>query len=144
MRARVFLLSTPSVTGSGSGVVLREDGLIITNYHVVSGAQNIQVVLSDGRRLEARTTASDPDDDLAVIKVDPGNKPLKAITMGNSDNLKVGEKVLAVGNPFGLGQTLTSGIVSMTGRTIKDNGKSSRTLSRPMRPLIRAIPEGPL
>ncbi len=123
-----FFCAVPSITGSGSGVVLREDGLIITNYHVVTGAQNIRVVLSDGRRLDARTTASDPNDDLAVIKVDPGDKPLKAITLGDSDKLRIGEKVLAVGNPFGLGQTLTSGIVSMTGRTIKDDRQVLRNL----------------
>ena len=122
--AEFFFCATPSATGSGSGVVLREDGLIITNSHVVSGAQNILVVLSDGRRLEASITASDPNDDLAVIKVDVGDKPLKAIMLGDSDKLKVGERVLAVGNPFGLGQTLTSGIVSMTGRTIKDDSES--------------------
>jgi len=116
-----FFCATPSIKGSGSGVVLREDGLIITNGHVVSGAQGIRVVLSDGRRLEARITASDPNDDLAVIKVDVGDKPLKAIVLGDSDTLKVGQRVLAVGNPFGLGQTLTSGVISMTGRTIRDH-----------------------
>jgi S1-C subfamily serine protease len=116
-----FFCATPSVTGSGSGVVLRHDGLIITNNHVVTGAQNIWAVLSDGRRLAARITASDPDDDLAMIKVDPGDKPLKAIGLGDSDSLRVGEKVLAVGNPFGLGQTLTAGVVSMTDRSIKND-----------------------
>ncbi|MGA2400400.1 MAG: trypsin-like peptidase domain-containing protein [Syntrophobacteraceae bacterium] len=126
--AEFFFCATPSVTGSGSGVVLREDGLIITNSHVVSGAQNILVVLSDGRRLEAAITAADPNDDLAVIKVDVGDKPLKAIVLGDSDKLKVGERVLAVGNPFGLGQTLTSGIVSMTGRTIRDDSKVLKNL----------------
>ncbi len=119
--AEFFFCATPSITGSGSGVVLREDGLIITNGHVVSGTQGIRVVLSDGRRLEARITASDPNDDLAVIKVDVGDKPLKAIVLGDSDTLKVGQRVLAVGNPFGLGQTLTSGVISMTGRTIRDH-----------------------
>ena len=119
--AEFFFCATPSIKGSGSGVVLREDGLIITNGHVVSGAQGIRVVLSDGRRLEARITASDPNDDLAVIKVDVGDKPLKAIALGDSDTLKVGQRVLAVGNPFGLGQTLTSGVISMTGRTIRDH-----------------------
>jgi putative serine protease PepD len=126
--AEFFYCATPSITGSGSGVVLREDGLIITNSHVVSGAQTIRVVLSDGRRLEARITASDPDDDLAVIKVDVGDKPLKAIALGDSDTLKVGQRVLAVGNPFGLGQTLTSGVVSMTGRTIRDHETVLRNL----------------
>jgi S1-C subfamily serine protease len=123
-----FFCAIPSVTGSGSGVVLREDGLIITNRHVVSGAQSIQVSLSDGRRLQAKITATDPNDDLAVIKVDVGDKPLKAIVLGDSRSLKVGQRVLAVGNPFGLGQTLTSGIVSMIGRTIKDQGQILRDL----------------
>jgi len=126
--AEFFFCATPSITGSGSGVVLREDGLIITNSHVVSGAQDIRVVLSDGRRLEARITASDPNDDLAVIKVDVGDRPLKAIALGDSDTLKVGQRVLAVGNPFGLGQTLTSGVVSMTGRTIRDQGTVLKNL----------------
>jgi putative serine protease PepD len=118
-----FFCAFPSITGSGSGVVLRKDGTIITNSHVVSGAQSIRVVLSDGRRLEAAVTASDPEDDLALIKVDVGDKPLKAITLGDSNALKVGQRVLAVGNPFGLGQTLTAGIVSMIGRTIRDQGR---------------------
>lgn len=126
--AEVFFCAVPSMTGSGSGVVFRQDGLIITNSHVVSGAQEIRVVLSDGRRLEAKIITSDPDDDLAMIKVDPGDKPLTAISLGDSDALRVGQKVLAVGNPFGLGQTLTSGIVSMTGRTIKDEGRIFRNL----------------
>ena len=126
--AEFFFCATPSITGSGSGVVLREDGLIITNSHVVSGAQDIRVVLSDGRRLEARITASGPIDDLAVIKVDAGDKPLKAIALGDSDALRVGQRVLAVGNPFGLGQTLTSGIVSMTGRTVRDQGTVLKNL----------------
>jgi S1-C subfamily serine protease len=126
--AEFFFCATPSITGSGSGVVLREDGLIITNGHVVSGAQDIRVVLSDGRRLEARITASDSNDDLAVIKVDVGDKLLKAIVLGDSDTLRVGQRVLAVGNPFGLGQTLTAGVVSMTGRSIMDHETVLRNL----------------
>ncbi|MHC1725581.1 MAG: S1C family serine protease [Syntrophobacteraceae bacterium] len=123
-----FFCAVPAKTGSGSGVILRKDGLIITNSHVVTGARNIRVALSDGRRLEARITANSQHEDLAIIKVDPGDKPLSEITLGDSDSLKVGERVFAVGNPFGLGQTLTSGIVSMTGRTIKDEGKILRNL----------------
>jgi S1-C subfamily serine protease len=118
-----FYCAIPSRSGSGSGVVLREDGLIVTNNHVIAGAQSIFVVLSDGRRLAANVQASSTSEDIAILKVDPGEKPLKAITLGDSDKLKVGDKVLAVGNPFGLGQTLTTGTVSMTGRTIKDEGK---------------------
>jgi putative serine protease PepD len=121
--AEFFFCTTPSITGSGSGVVLRKDGLIITNSHVVAEARNIWVALSDGRRLDAKITALDPEDDLAIIKIVPGDRPLKAIALGDSDKLKVGERVLALGNPFGLGQTLTSGVVSMTDRTIKDEGK---------------------
>ena len=118
-----FFCATPARTGSGSGVVIREDGLIVTNSHVISGAQSIRVVLSDGRSLDATLAASSPEEDLAIIKVNPGEKQLKAITLGDSSALRVGERVLAVGNPFGLGQTLTSGIVSMTDRTIKDEGR---------------------
>ncbi len=121
--AEFFFCTTPSVTGSGSGVVLKKEGLIITNSHVVAEAQNIWVTLADGRRLDAKITALDPEDDLAIIRVAPGDKLLKAIALGNSDKLKVGERVLALGNPFGLGQTLTSGVVSMTDRSIKDEGR---------------------
>lgn len=123
-----FYCPVPSGTGSGSGVVLSEDGLIVSNNHVVSGAQSIFVALVDGRRLRARVFASAPDDDLVILKVDPQNKPLKPITLGDSDKLRVGERVLAVGNPFGLGQTLTVGTVSMTGRTIKGGGRELRDL----------------
>lgn len=123
-----FWCATPLESGSGSGVVLREDGLIVTNNHVVANAQKITVALSDGRRLEAQVVASAVGDDFAILKVDPGQTPLKAIALGDSDDLKIGERVLAVGNPFGLGQTLTAGIVSMTKRTIKDGGKIMRDL----------------
>ena len=118
-----FLCAVPSIKGAGSGVVLRRDGLIITNYHVVYGARDIEVTVRGGRRLKARVIASDPDYDLSVIKVGVGEKPLKAIKLGNSDGLKIGQRVLAIGNPFGLGETLTAGVVSMTGRIVKDKGK---------------------
>jgi putative serine protease PepD len=114
--------------GSGSGVVLRKDGLIITNFHVVYGARDIEVTISGRRRLKARIIASDPDYDLSVIKVNVGKKPLRAIRLGDSDTLKTGQRVLAVGNPFGLGETLTAGVVSMTKRTVKDKGKELKDL----------------
>jgi len=126
--AEFFFCAVPSIIGSGSGVVLKENGLIMTNSHVVAEARNIRVTTSDGRRLEARVISVDPDDDLALMKVDVGDKPLKAIVLGDSDTLRVGQRVLAVGNPFGLGQTLTSGIISMTGRTIKDQGRVFQNL----------------
>ncbi len=123
-----FWCATPAESGSGSGVVLRADGLIVTNNHVISNAKKITVALSDGRRLDAHVLASAVADDFAVLKVDPGEKTLRAISLGNSDKLRIGERVLAVGNPFGLGQTLTAGIVSMTNRTVKDGGKIMRDL----------------
>lgn len=123
-----FYCAIPSISGSGSGVVIGEDGIIVTNSHVVAGARNIFIVLSDGRHLAADVKASSTSEDIAILKVNPGSKPLKAIVLGDSDKLKVGDKVLAVGNPFGLGQTLTAGTVSMTGRTIKDGEKILRDL----------------
>ena len=118
-----FFCAVPKMKGSGSGVVLRRDGLIITNYHVVYGARDIEVTVSGRERLKARIIASDPDYDLTVIKVNVGKKPLRAIRLGNSDALRTGQRVLAVGNPFGLGETLTAGVVSMTKRTVKDKEK---------------------
>ncbi|MGC9194092.1 MAG: S1C family serine protease [Syntrophobacteraceae bacterium] len=120
--------AVPTMKGAGSGVVLRRDGLIITNYHVVYGARAIEVTIGGRRRLKASIIASDPAYDLSVIKVNVGAKPLKAISLGDSDALKVGQRVLAVGNPFGLGETLTVGVVSMTKRTVKDKGEVLRNL----------------
>ncbi|MGV8074609.1 MAG: S1C family serine protease [Syntrophobacteraceae bacterium] len=115
-------------SGSGSGIILSEDGTILTNYHVIEGARNIQVTFADGRRLMAKTLGASSSEDLALIQVDVTYKPLKAITLGNSDSLEVGEKVLAIGNPFGLGQTLTVGTVSMVGRDIKNGNAILRDL----------------
>ncbi|MCE5335732.1 MAG: trypsin-like peptidase domain-containing protein [Desulfobacteraceae bacterium] len=123
-----FYCAVPSKTGAGSGVVMKEDGLIVTNHHVVASAKNIRVTLTDGRRLNAEIVASDPNEDLAVIRVDPGGRPLQAIVFGDSDKVRVGERVFAVGNPFGLGQTLTAGSVSMTGRSLRDEGRIMRDL----------------
>ncbi len=95
----------------GSGVIVSEDGYILTNHHVVESADQIEVALADGRNARARIIGSDPETDLAVIKIDlPGGLP--AITFGHSDKAQVGDVVLAIGNPFGVGQTVTMGIVS--------------------------------
>ncbi len=100
--------------GMGSGVIVSEDGYILTNNHVVENAENIEVLLSDGRRSMAQIIGTDPESDLAVVKI---NLPhLKAIVFGDSNQLQVGDAVLAIGNPFGVGQTVTSGIVSALGR----------------------------
>jgi serine protease DegQ len=95
----------------GSGVIVSHDGYILTNHHVVESADEIEVALADGRTAKGHIIGSDPDTDLAVIKVDLGNS-LPAITFGQSDQAHVGDIVLAVGNPFGVGQTVTMGIIS--------------------------------
>ena len=99
----------------GSGVIVSSDGYILTNLHVISGADAIQVGLQDGRTAAARVVGTDPDTDLALLKVDVSD--LNAIHMGRSDNLNVGDVVLAIGDPYGVGQTVTQGIVSATGRS---------------------------
>lgn len=98
----------------GSGVIVSTQGLILTNHHVVEAATEIEVALADGRTLEATIVGSDPETDLAVLKVNAGKLP--AITLGYSDQMRVGDVVLAIGNPFGVGQTVTQGIISALGR----------------------------
>jgi serine protease DegQ len=100
--------------GLGSGVILTADGYILTNNHVVEGADEIEVVLNDSRRARGKVIGTDPDTDLAILKISLDRLPV--ITLGNSDALQVGDQVLAIGNPFGVGQTVTSGIVSALGR----------------------------
>ncbi|MEO7600095.1 MAG: DegQ family serine endoprotease [Opitutus sp.] len=104
----------PPQEGLGSGVIVSPDGYILTNSHVVKGADTIKVTLGDGRDLVAKVVGVDPQTDLAVIKIDA--KDLPAITFADSDKVEVGDRVLAVGNPFGIGQTVTSGMVSGLGR----------------------------
>lgn len=99
----------------GSGVIVSTQGLILTNNHVIASADEIEVALSDGRKMSAKIVGTDPDTDLALIKVDADNLP--AITFASSDKLSVGDVVLAIGNPFGVGQTVTQGIVSALGRS---------------------------
>ena len=101
-------------TNLGSGVVVAPEGYILTSYHVVEGADDIEVVLSDGRQLQARIRGSDPESDLAVLKADGENLP--AITFAAPEAVQVGDVVLAIGNPFGFGSTVTLGIVSALGR----------------------------
>ncbi|MCK6416553.1 MAG: trypsin-like peptidase domain-containing protein [Giesbergeria sp.] len=101
--------------GLGSGVIVSPDGYILTNNHVVEGADEIDVTLSDSRRARARVVGTDPETDLAILKVELDKLPV--IVLGNSDELAVGDVVLAIGNPFGVGQTVTSGIVSALGRS---------------------------
>ena len=98
----------------GSGVIMSPEGYLLTNNHVTSGADQIVVALKDGRETLARVIGSDPETDLAVLKIDLKNLP--AITVGRSESIRVGDVALAIGNPFGVGQTVTMGIISATGR----------------------------
>jgi len=101
-------------TGLGSGVIVNPNGYVLTNNHVVDDADEIEVQLSDGRKAAARVIGTDPDTDIAVLKIDLARLPV--IALGDSDQIAVGDVVLAIGNPFGVGQTVTSGIVSALGR----------------------------
>ncbi|MCC6589265.1 MAG: Do family serine endopeptidase [Bryobacterales bacterium] len=101
--------------GLGSGVIVRADGYCLTNHHVVDGAQEIQVELNDGRRVPAKLVGSDAPSDLALLKIDVNSLPV--LRLGNSDDVRVGDVALAVGNPLGVGQTVTMGIISAKNRT---------------------------
>ena len=114
---------TPKQQGSGSGVIISADGYIVTNNHVVADADELTVTLNDNKEYSARIIGTDKASDLALIKIDGKNLP--AITIANSDDIKVGEWVLAVGNPFNLTNTVTAGIVSAKARSLYQNGVES-------------------
>jgi serine protease Do len=103
--------------GLGSGFIISEDGYVVTNYHVVEKAVDISVILENGDKYEAKVIGKDPKTDLAVVKFEPKGK-LQAVSFGNSDDLRIGDWVIAIGNPFGLGYTVTAGIVSAKGRSL--------------------------
>ncbi len=105
--------------GSGSGFIWNKQGHVVTNFHVVYGADAIIVTLGDRTEYKAKVVGADPDHDLAVLHIQAPETALQPITIGNSQALRVGQKVLAIGNPFGLDHTLTTGVVSALGRTIK-------------------------
>lgn len=113
-----FFLNPVPRDGSGSGFFWDQQGHIVTNYHVVEGAEELQVALADGRSLAAQVVGLDPSNDLAVIKVDMQNVDVPVVPLGNSSGLRVGQFVVAIGNPFGLERTLTVGVVSSLGRVI--------------------------
>jgi len=103
------------ISSLGSGVLVSPEGIILTNHHVISDADEIEIALSDGRKLKAKMIGSDPETDIAVLKIDASNLPTP-ITLGKIDSVHIGDVVLAIGNPFGVGETVTSGIVSAMGR----------------------------
>ena len=110
-----FDTQTQKATNLGSGVIVSDKGYILTNAHVVEAADEIEVALADARRARARVVGTDPDTDLAVVKIDLPSLP--AITFGQAEHARVGDIVLAIGNPFGVGQTVTLGIIGALGRT---------------------------
>jgi len=116
-------VQTPKRTATGSGVIISNDGYIVTNNHVVDGADELTVTLSDSKEYSARIIGADKTTDLALIKIDARNLP--AIQVANSDDVKVGEWVLAIGNPLGLNNTVTAGIISAKARTLGANGVES-------------------
>jgi Trypsin-like serine proteases, typically periplasmic, contain C-terminal PDZ domain len=114
-----FWMDPVPVEGAGSGFVIDGKGYILTNFHVVQGAQTIEVVLGDQSRYTAKFIGADQRNDVALLKVEPKGKPLMALQLGDSAALQVGQKVLAIGNPFGFQSTLTTGVVSALGRTVQ-------------------------
>jgi len=122
---RNFFFEVYPVKESGSGFFVNAEGLIITNNHVISGSADVQVTLHDQTRYKAEILERDPANDLALIRITPKGK-VTALLLGDSEKLQVGQKVLAIGNPFGLEGTLTTGIISSMGRDIRD--ESGRTL----------------
>jgi serine protease DegQ len=128
-------------SGLGSGVVVSPEGYILTNFHVIEGADEIEVAHNDGSKYKARVVGSDPESDLAVLRI-PANHKLPVIAFGSSDSLRVGDVVLAIGNPFGVGQTVTSGIVSALGRSHLGINTFENFIQTDaaINPAIRAVP----
>jgi S1-C subfamily serine protease len=114
-----FFMDPVPVAGAGSGFVFDANGYILTNFHVVEGAQSIEVVLGDQSRYPGKFIGADQRNDVAIVKIDPKGKQLAALPLGDSATLQVGQKVLAIGNPFGFQSTLTTGVVSAIGRTVQ-------------------------
>ncbi|HUL33340.1 MAG TPA: trypsin-like peptidase domain-containing protein [Candidatus Eisenbacteria bacterium] len=114
-----FFMDAVPVEGAGSGFLIDPRGYILTNFHVVAGAQTIEVILGDKTRYPAKFVGADQRNDVALIKIDPKGKALAALPLGDSSTLQVGQKVLAIGNPFGFQSTLTTGVVSALGRTVQ-------------------------
>ncbi|HEX4004354.1 MAG TPA: trypsin-like peptidase domain-containing protein [Candidatus Acidoferrales bacterium] len=114
-----FFFNPVPVEGAGSGFVIDADGHILTNYHVVQGADTIEVILGDQSHYKAKYIGADTRNDIALIQIDPRGHKLATLKLGDSRNLLVGQRVLAIGNPFGFQSTLTTGVVSSLGRTVQ-------------------------
>ena len=119
-----FLRPVPTESGTGSGAVIDDQGHIVTNFHVVRGAESLEVTLPDKSKLDAKVVGADPNNDIAVIQIKVQRGRLTPIPLGTSKGLQVGQKVLAIGNPYGLERTMTTGIISSLGRSIQaENGR---------------------
>ena len=119
-----FLRPVPMESGTGSGAVIDDQGHIVTNFHVVRGAETLEVTLPDKSKHEARVVGADPNNDIAVIQINVPRGRLTSVPLGTSKGLQVGQKVLAIGNPYGLERTLTTGVISSLGRSIQaENGR---------------------
>jgi len=118
-----FFGAVPS-EGAGSGFVIDQQGHILTNFHVVQGAQEIEVTLGDQTRYQAKVVGGDPRNDVALLKIDPKGRKLTVLPFGDSRSIQVGQRVLAIGNPFGFQSTLTTGVISALGRTVSTGRES--------------------
>jgi S1-C subfamily serine protease len=128
LRRNAFTMDVTEIPqGTGTGFVWDEHGYVVTNFHVIQGAQAVQVTLSDGSTFQGKVVGTAADKDLAVVKIDAPPSKLQKIAIGTSSDLQVGQKVLAIGNPFGFDQTLTTGVISGLGREIKS--VTQRTMS---------------
>jgi S1-C subfamily serine protease len=119
-----FFMNAVPVEGAGSGFVIDTKGYVLTNYHVVEGAEKIEVALGDRTRYPAKFVGADERNDVALLKIDPKGATLTAVPLGDSSGLQVGQKVIAIGNPFGFSSTLTTGVVSALGRTVQTGDKT--------------------
>ena len=113
-----FYRAIPTESGSGTGFIIDKSGIIVTNYHVVENAKKLLVTLSDNSQWPGKLIGSDPNNDLAIVRIEAPTSKYDSLKFSNSDDISVGQKVLALGNPFGLRHTLTTGIISALGRTI--------------------------
>ena len=113
-----FYRAIPTESGSGTGFLIDKSGIIVTNFHVVENAKKLLVTLSDNSQWPGKLIGSDPNNDLAIVRIEAPSSRYDSLEFSSSNDISVGQKVLALGNPFGLRQTLTTGIISALGRTI--------------------------
>lgn len=145
LRSDLMFLDVTPTEGSGSGSVYDQRGHILTNYHVVEGAQQIHVTLANGQSYPAGLVGQDPSNDIAVLRIDAPQEELLPVALGDSNNLRVGQKIYAIGNPFGLERTLTVGIISSLNRTLMSrNQRTIRSVIQIDAALNRGNSGGPL